>query len=100
MTDLPQKRRVVFRSSKKESFFFFFFYTPQLYSSQNRTFLDLNNLILNLTMQSISSFYLDFAFHKYFILSFVQTPSLTRPTLSIFSSDSFCPEAKGFLQIP
>lgn len=67
---------------------------------KTKLFLDLNNLILNLTMQSISSFYLDFAFHKYFVLSFVQTPSLTHPTLSIFSSGSFCPEAKSFLQIP
>lgn len=82
---------------KKALFFFNLLFFALLSSTVLKTklILDLTNLPFNMTMQSIS-FYLDFAFYKCFILSFVQSPCHTFATLSFFFSDTFCPEAKIF----
>lgn len=86
------------RQEKKTHFSYLLFFA--LLSStvlKTKLILDLVNLPFNMTMQRIS-FYLGFAFYKYFILSFVQSPSRTLATLSIFFR-YLLSWSKNFLQI-
>lgn len=85
-------------TGKKTHFSYLLFFA--LLSStvlKTKLILDLVNLPFNMTMQRIS-FYLGFAFYKYFILSFVQSPSRTLATLSIFFR-YLLSWSKNFLQI-